>query len=479
MQEANALSGAHVITLPAGTYALTIPGANEFNGATGDLNVTRTITINGNSTATTIIDGNGLDRVFRAASPGTGLTLNDLTLQNGNPGNNLGGGIYVSGVNLTLARVVVKSCNSGVLSGSQSGGGGIFAMGPSTVTLTDATITQNVTTGPGYGGSRAGGGLYLSSVTTATMNRTTISSNSAVQGGGIVVFGATTLTLTDTTITQNTAGVGGGVLLGAPSTTTMNRTTISGNSTSGGGITGGGGVYVSGSAGFPLTLTLTDTTIGQNSATGSGGGLSVSGPETTLKIGRTTISGNSASQGGGINLASGTVTLSNTTISGNTATSPNGGGAIHIASDAAVTLVNATIASNSSASLGAVRLVSPGQLELRNTIIANSTGAAPANCSFTGTVTNLGNNLEFPGTECGFDLASDRRADPLLRALAANGGTTQTHAFMPGSPAIDAGDDASCAAAPVSGVESARFESSHRSALRHRCLRERHRPLHR
>ena len=152
-------------------------------------------------------------------------------------------------------------------------------------------------------------------------------------------------------------------------------------------------------------------------------------------------------------MSAGTATLSNTTISGNTATSS--GGAIFTAGVAgtALSLVNVTIASNSSWVFGGAVSSSPGQLQIRNTIIANSTGASPANCSFAGTVTNLGNNLEFPGTACGFDLASDRRADPLLRVLAANGGTTRTHGLGLGSPAIDAGDDAACAAAPVAGVD--------------------------
>ena len=42
--------------------------------------------------------------------------------------------------------------------------------------------------------------------------------------------------------------------------------------------------------------------------------------------------------------------------------------------------------------------------------------------------------------------------DPLLGPLAANGGPTQTHALLPGSPAIDAGDNASAPATDQRGV---------------------------
>lgn len=44
-------------------------------------------------------------------------------------------------------------------------------------------------------------------------------------------------------------------------------------------------------------------------------------------------------------------------------------------------------------------------------------------------------------------------ADPFLLPLADNGGPTSTHALPPGSPAIDAGDNAICAAIPVSGKD--------------------------
>ena len=45
----------------------------------------------------------------------------------------------------------------------------------------------------------------------------------------------------------------------------------------------------------------------------------------------------------------------------------------------------------------------------------------------------------------------DRR-EPLLGALADNGGPTLTHALLTGSPAIDAGNDAACPATDQRGV---------------------------
>ena len=48
----------------AGTYTLTIAGDDEDLNATGDLDVTEEITVNGAGAGTTTIDANGLDRAI-------------------------------------------------------------------------------------------------------------------------------------------------------------------------------------------------------------------------------------------------------------------------------------------------------------------------------------------------------------------------------------------------------------------------------
>src|SRR6516162_5801277 len=55
---ADARGGNNTITLPSGTFLLTIPGAGEDAGATGDLDITGNLTIKGKGPAGTIIDGN-------------------------------------------------------------------------------------------------------------------------------------------------------------------------------------------------------------------------------------------------------------------------------------------------------------------------------------------------------------------------------------------------------------------------------------
>jgi hypothetical protein len=90
----------------------------------------------------------------------------------------------------------------------------------------------------------------------------------------------------------------------------------------------------------------------------------------------------------------------------------------------------ATVADNSG---GIVNLA--GTVALGGTIVADSTGP---NC--TGTIAETtGYNLD-SGPTCGLLAATDiTGTEPLLAALATNGGSTQTQALQVGSPAIDHG----------------------------------------
>ena len=73
---------------------------------------------------------------------------------------------------------------------------------------------------------------------------------------------------------------------------------------------------------------------------------------------------------------------------------------------------------------------------LINTLLAGNT---PTNCS--GVITDLGHNLSSDGS-CNFtSIGSLNNTDPELGPLADNGGPTLTMALLPGSPAIDAGDN--------------------------------------
>ena len=98
---------------------------------------------------------------------------------------------------------------------------------------------------------------------------------------------------------------------------------------------------------------------------------------------------------------------------------------------------------------GGIR-VGPASVTLENTIIAgntaangtgDTTGAPTPGPNVDGAVTSNGHNLLGIATEAtGFTGTGDQTgANPMLAALADNGGPTQTMALSPGSPAIDAG----------------------------------------
>jgi hypothetical protein len=185
-------------------------------------------------------------------------------------------------------------------------------------------------------------------------------------------------------------------------------------------------------------LTIFNSTLSGNSAGEAldGGGIrsgTFKAPGSVTVI-NSTISGNSASGGGGgIANDTGGVAIVNSTITGNSAT--YGGG---IANFGGAQITNSTLSGNSAPSDGGID--NAGNIELSNTILnAGASGENIVNNG--GTVISHGYNvcsddgggyLNGPGDQI--------NTNPLLGPLQDNGGLTLTHALLPGSPAIDAGD---------------------------------------
>ncbi|MFZ1755423.1 MAG: choice-of-anchor Q domain-containing protein, partial [Caldilineaceae bacterium] len=207
-----------------------------------------------------------------------------------------------------------------------------------------------------------------------------------------------------------------------------------------------------------------------------GSGVRVWGPTT---IRHTSIYSNSGLYGGGIDV-SGPLTVTHSVVYGNAA--ENNGGGIHLGNNATVLIENSTISGNQSAfSGGGIGIGAPGAtLDLRHvTITANQAGGSntvggvsgyntstPITMSHTIIANNLGDHQcsEFNGAwqSLGYNLSSDGtchltgtgdlpNSNPLLGSLADNGGDTLTHAIGPTSPALDAGDNATCAATDQRG----------------------------
>ena len=243
--DANTSLGADTITfLSGGSYTLTIAGTGEDAAATGDLDITEALTINGAGVGSTIIDGNSLDRVFQVHS-GT-VTFSDLTIQGGLLGGGQhGAGVAIeSGASLTLDTVNVTGNQA---NGGSNQGGGIYNAG--TLTITDSSISNNAT------GSH-GGGLYNEG--TANISQSLLAGNTATNNaGGIYHTGASTLDLTNVTISGNTSTGNGGGIYSEANVTGTNITVTNNQSTS---FSGGG---IRNSVG---TFTLTNSIIAGNLA---------------------------------------------------------------------------------------------------------------------------------------------------------------------------------------------------------------------
>ena len=262
------------------------------------------------------------------------------------------------------------------------------------LTLLNVTLSNGNVTG-------SGGGILNEGALTVT--NSTISGNSVTNdGGGIANFGA--LTVINSTLSANSAGDNAGGIINRGGTATVTNSTLSANSANG---SGGGGIANEGA------LTVTNSTLSANSATnGFGGGIANVG---TLTVINSTLSANSATDdfGGGGIANFGALTVTNSTISGNSATNGGGGG---IYADT----------------------FSFGALTVTNSIIAdNSATNGGDNCD--GSITDDGGNFSqaIAGDGCPASFGDIIPGTDYNTTLADNGGLTQTHALLAGSPAID------------------------------------------
>ena len=180
-------------------------------------------------------------------------------------------------------------------------------------------------------------------------------------------------------------------------------------------------------------LTLLNSTVRDNVGGDRVAGIHLADCDATIR--NSTISGNGGDPGGGVDAVGGavpaaTLLIENTTITDNT-------------SDGAFPGVGLWIGTPNGNPL--TTLVA----EVRNTLIANNGW----DCGPTfGDFPSAGYNLDSDGS-CGLTAPGDLSdVDPVLGSLGDNGGLTPTHALLHGSPAIDAGDDATCAATDQRGV---------------------------
>jgi len=344
-------SGDDTINLPAGTYTLTLAGADEDNNATGDLDVRSNIVISGAGASSTIIDGNQLDRVLYIHQ-GAVVELNDVTITNGRspdgadgpPGGGAsygeaGGGIINEGGILTIRRCEISYNRTGDggrggdlggdgWSGGGGGGGlgGGIASGNGALTIENSVLSHNVTGDGGDGGNGGSGG----------------DGENGGRGGAIYASDSP-LIIRNSTIGDNRTGAGG---VGGDGTSGP----YGGNGGSGGDGGSGGAIYFSNWNLADGTLLIEDSTIANN-VTGNGNDGGTGGPggiDGFFGIG---------GRGGGLLIYTNgdvntTVTITNSAIDWNQSGNAGSGGGMYatdIFSTGAITITlqDSTVSNNS------------------------------------------------------------------------------------------------------------------------------------
>ncbi|MGE5343327.1 MAG: DUF2334 domain-containing protein [Candidatus Omnitrophota bacterium] len=274
---ANAQKGKHtIIMVSPGTYTLTGTSNDDANVG-GDLDMDADIDIEGTDASKTIIDGNGIDRIFHIL--GGKVSISGITVRHGKAVN--GGGIRIDGGTVRINHCTLTQ-NTTVKAGERldTGGGGIY-VGNANVSISHCIITQNT----GDSDFRVyGGGIYVTNSHSSKMidiydNRieantanTQVSGRGA--GGGIALKNARRVILENNLIAHNRASIKGSGLFftGKPdpkhpmtTTCTLIRNTIAANNPG----KEGEGIY----AWDQVSLTLT-----RNLISGHTVGISVNDP---------------------------------------------------------------------------------------------------------------------------------------------------------------------------------------------------------
>lgn len=337
---------------------------------------------------------------------------------------------------LTVQRLSFRDGKSAATGEDTAQGGGAIYRDGGSLTVLDSAFENNHA--PGTGQDVAGGAIYGFGGGETIVVGSTFTNNAASDGGAIGSLNGD-LTIINSTFTGNAAtgtdgnpgngGCGGALYMdGGDEATSLCGVTIRDNTA---GAIGGGFFRVSNdhTGSFAMDRSTVDHNRVTASGAGNAGGLYLEG--LALTITASTISRNEAFYNGGIWINTCTVEITNVTIAENTATGSNGGG-VWLGHTPTGTMKNCTIANNHSTADGQIAGAIFGEgLTLVNTIVANNTAMYTPSCD--AERTDGSGNLQWPDSApCTTDPVI---ADPMLGALAYNGGDTETLAPASGSPA--------------------------------------------
>jgi predicted outer membrane repeat protein len=377
IQQTNALAGADIVVIPAGTFALEIPPLNQNLDDNGDLDITDGLTISGAGAAASIIDGgtppagappkvHGLDRLFEVIADGREVSFSGLTITEGYAAE-YGGAI----ANNSTATVSVTASTLTANVAEKAGGaldnhfGGAMHVQDSTLTnnvafesgsalnnnrdgalsVTNSTILSNTAGDVGLDEALAGAGAIANNAELDARGTITVigsqigdnASGGSRSGAAISNDGAGTVTVDTTTFTKNRSAVDGGAIFNGAGQVTVTGSTFAENLAD-----NGGAIYNSAKDG---SLSVSGSTFSLNEALARGGAIA-SGGTGSLVIADSTFSKNSAEGWGGavVNDDKGSATILNSTFTENSGL--NGGG-FGNEGDGPVVVENSTFRKNS------------------------------------------------------------------------------------------------------------------------------------
>lgn len=315
------------------TYSLTA-APYDLDGATATPDIVTTIIISGGTGATIERSGSAHYRLFHIGSAGN-LTLQKVTVRNGNLSGNGNGGAIFNDNQLTLidsALVANRADNGGalvnhqisnatlinssILSNTALAGGGILNDLGSTLHLSTSHLISNSATGSGEN-SGGGGGILNQQNSTFNDSGSDYRLNWARAGAAIGNQHNSVAALTASQLLSNTANESGGALFATDSgTTTMTNVTIAGNR-----ALFGGGLYNEDQS----LLALIGTTLHQNQAQQGGALANVQDSEASVRNSLFTANRSSGPGGALFNSNSSQATFANSNLIANQAAAGNGG----------------------------------------------------------------------------------------------------------------------------------------------------------
>ncbi len=345
---ANANTEADTINLtPGSMYTLTAVDNVFVNGPNGLPVIRSEISINGNGASIQRDNNSPTFRIFQVYPPGK-MSLNGLTVSNGNSTTEFGGGIsnygdltinngtfsnnfgaYGGGISNETNSILVIKNSTFTENRTDNAGGSIFINANSSATIDNSTFSRNIS---GLGNISNKGTLSITN-STFSDNQTTIG---LAQGGGLFNYEGGSANITSSTFSGNLAqNIGGGIYNGRGSSVSVNNSRFSSSNS---GLAGG--IYNDPAA----TATVNNSQFIDN-RTSYGGGIVNHGTFTLTGsiVSRNSVSGGFLSNGGGIyNGSAGNITINNTTIASNSATVFGGG----VYNEGAINLIDSNLDGN-------------------------------------------------------------------------------------------------------------------------------------